>query len=798
MEAEQKPTKDVTTGRTDGSASTEESATASVAGSAERNTSASRAATCCGADALPSSRAVLARNVSESPDQSAETLVARLAATKAELERTRSEYAAYRESVQRTLALILPEKPFVIAFEALRRGYTTVRDTQIVRDMCQRVNGPQWDAIFESFYQAVLYYRELRPSSLVQRDADLPQDWFREPWYCLYPQFMGTEQDDVLAKVHSFRDLIDLLPYWEALGIRNLSLLPHYDSDWADGGYDVRAYRPHPALGGLEAFQEFVSAATQRGFRLMTEAIFSHTATDHEWFQRALRGESRYLRYYLRRDGREKIGEYERNGEVICRYRDPDGTITERICLFPDIDRTHGLWVQVKRQNGSVASEKNETSTETVQFYRTFLPFQVDLNLQNPDVLQEFFHLLGEELQLGILGKRIDAVAHWVKRPGTPGDGLPETHTLLALFKSFIHHLCPRAVLMPEAVRPNHIASQYAGIGTELCGNTRSSEGDLVLCFELQAALREMLWFRRTAPWWRVVLQLPKLPAGADWCVPFAHHDDIYLGFFEPSVRADAVQWIRTCGGLVYRGGISAACSEYDLLARDPRRLGLAFFILLVGVGTPFLYQGLELGMSSSFDYARLQMQRRYERLKKCGVLVAEGACMDPRDLHRGPIPRALLWEALEQSEAQGYQVPTRLGFGVAILRQLNALRSARPSLRSGSIQPIDTGRAEIIAFIRHHGSRDGPLLCAANLSDSEVEMVTPSWQLGAYLGTNTATDLVCSDLLRDAGTFAVPDGEREASGAQKRLRLQGTGYVLRLEPLAMQILEPSKPTRQK
>jgi hypothetical protein len=76
--------------------------------------------------------------------------------------------------------------------------------------------------------------------------------------------------------------------------------------------------------------------------------------------------------------------------------------------------------------------------------------------------------------------------------------------------------------------------------------------------------------------------------------------------------------------------------------------------------------------------------------------------------------------------------------------------------------------------------------------------MVTPSWQLGAYLGTNTATDLVCSDLLRDAGTFAVPDGEREASGAQKRLRLQGTGYVLRLEPLAMQILEPSKPTRQK
>ncbi|KAF6000613.1 hypothetical protein F1559_002799 [Cyanidiococcus yangmingshanensis] len=714
---------------------------------------------------------------------------ARVVALEAELEQTRAEYASYRESVQRTLAIILPEKPFVTAFEALRRGYTTVRDTQIVRDMCQRVNGAQWGTIFEYFYRAVLEYRAARPDSLLHRDAALASDWYREPWYCFYPQYMGVTSDDPLAKLTSFRDLIDMLPYWEALGFRNLSILPHYDSAWADGGYDVRAYSPHPELGGSQAFQEFVEEATKRGFRLMTEAIFGHTGTDHEWFQRALRGEPRFLGYYLRRDGREKIAEFERDGEVFCRYRDPDGTITERVCLFPDIDRTHGLWAQVQKDERGAAPEKS-SAQQVVQFYRTFLPFQADLDLQNPDVLGEFFGLLGEELNQGILGKRIDAVAHWIKRPGTSADGLPETHTLLALFKSFIHHISPRSVLMPEAVRPNHIAAHYAGIGTELCGSARSSEGDLLLSFEMQAALREMLWFCRTAPYWRAVLQLPKLPPGADWCVPLAHHDDIYLGFLERSVRQDAAILIRKCGGMVFRGGISAACREYDLLARDPRRLALAFFTLVLGPGTPFVYSGSEIGANNAFDFAHIQMKRRYERLRACGFMVAEGACLDPRDLQRGPLPRSLLFRALEESELVKRGASTGVEYGLAILRRLNALRSSHPSLHSGCMQPVDTGRAEILAFIRHDAARDRPLLCIANLSDYELDMVTPTWQLGAYFGANTATDLPCRDLLVDPRGQPAHSSDGATPAPDERFRLQGTGYVLRLQPLAIHLLE--------
>jgi maltose alpha-D-glucosyltransferase/alpha-amylase len=717
------------------------------------------------------------------------TLSSRLAAVEEELERTRKEFTAYRESVQRTLALILPEKPFVTAFEALRQGYTTVRDTQIVRDMCQRLNGAQWGAIFEYFYRTVLEYRAKRPEELQHRDAALPPDWYREPWYCFYPQFMGVRSEGPLAKVSSFRDLIDMLPYWEALGFRNLAILPHYDSAWADGGYDVRAYVPHPELGGMEAFQEFVTEATRRGFRLMTEAIFGHTGTDHEWFQRALRGEPHYLSYYLRRDGREKIAEFERDGEVFCRYRDPNGTITERVCLFPDIDRTHGLWVPIEAKAEDVGLNNN-ASRPIVQFYRTFLPFQADLDLQNPEVLREFFGLLGDELNQGTLGKRIDAVAHWIKRPGTPADGLPETHTLLALFKSFMHHICPRSVLMPEVVRPNHIACHYAGIGTELCGRARSSEGDLVLSFEIQAALREMLWFCRTAPFWRVVLQLPKLPPSADWCIPLAHHDDIYLGFFEPSVRKDAVAWIRKCGGMIYRGGLSGACQEYDLLARDPRRLGMAFFTLLLGTGTPFIYSGLEVGANNAYDYAHRQMERRYERLRACGCMVAEGACLDPRDLHRGPLTQTLFQRALEKSAITEEAASTSAASSLSLLRRLNELRATRPSLRTGCMQPVDTGRAEILAFIRHDATCDRPLLCIGNLSDHEIDLVTPAWQLGAYFEANTASDLICRDLLGDISTRSACGSDKAPLVPRQRLRLEGTGYVLSLRPLATLLLE--------
>eukprot|EP00871_Galdieria_phlegrea_P000483 jgi/Galph1/1435/GphlegSOOS_G114.1 len=143
----------------------------------------------------------------------------------------------------------------------------------------------------------------------------------------------------------TFDDLIEMLPYLEYLGFRNLYLLPHYESPLADGGYDVRQN-----LGGHEAYLRFMKAALAKQEQ----------------------NKKKYIEYYLKRNGRKKIGEYERDGDIICQYQDPDQTISERYVFFRMFDRTHGL----------------------LNFY----PFQVDLDLRNVAVLEEIFHILGNEM----------------------------------------------------------------------------------------------------------------------------------------------------------------------------------------------------------------------------------------------------------------------------------------------------------------------------------------------------------------------------------------------------------------
>lgn len=680
-----------------------------------------------------------------------------------ELAEVRAEFAAYRRNVYRVLDVVVPEKSLAFAFEALLQQYTTLRDTYLVRDLCQRINGGQWELIFERFYAAVVRYRDARSPAMYARDDALPNDWYREPWYYLYVQYFGTgtganggtaaadgasgeiDEESASSPRATFADLTAMLPYLRRLGFRNLYLLPHYESAMADGGYDVREYMPRGALGGQREFLEFMTHATRMGFRVATDAIFNHTSTEHAWFRRALAGDDKYVNYYLQRNGREKIGEFDRDGDIVCQYRDPDGTVTERVCIFPDIDRTHSLSVQVGQEaDGGDGGGRRRT----VQFYRGFYPFQVDLNLQNPDVLGEVFDVLGRELNEGVLGKRTDAIAHWIKRPGTAADGLPETHVVHALLKTFMRHVCDKSVLIPEAVRASAIIAQYAGVETEIRGMRGvSSEGDLLLAFEMQGALREMMFFARTAPFWRRALALPALPGGADWFNLLAHHDETYMGFFDapPATRHQAAEYIKACGGVVYKNEMSAGCSHFDAMGGEPARVAVSLFALYMAPGVPLVYNGLEIGVGNNYAHARAQMRAQYavfrDELRISPSMLAEESAYDPRELQRGPMARRDFYRALhaaglshDDDEAEEREErrclagdgndhggdddddgnhearspllspssPVEMAGVVRLVARLNALRVERPSLRSNRVQPVDTGSGEILAMVRY------------------------------------------------------------------------------------------------
>lgn len=604
-------------------------------------------------------------------------------------------------------------------------AYTTKKDLRDVKDMCQRLNPQRWAEIYTAFYDGVLRAQETKPVELRKRDEQLPSDWFREPFYYTYVQYFGTKQGQASA---TFDELIEMLDYLEDAGIKNLFLLPHYESPMGDGGYDVSAFVPRADLGGEAAYERFMKVAVQRGFRVATDLPINHTSVKHEWFQAALEGDGAKLDYYLRRDGREKIREYERDGDIVAVYRDPDGTLTERVLIFPDVSREHG--------------EVFEIGGKKVNIYREFYPFQLDLDLQNPALLQEIFGLLGEEANRGIVGKRTDAIAHWIKKPGTSADGLPETHAIHALIKSFLRHVSPKAIILPEAVRGASECATYCGVETAVVGKKASSEGDALFNFDLQGALREMLYLQTSKPFWEKVFRMPELPADATWMNLLEHHDESYLGMITPENRQHLGRHIESRGGVVYKNGMSAGGRYADNLGHDPERIATAIFSLYLCPGVPVMYYGTEIGAGNDHAHAKRAQAKQHAIFEELGLDIPVEKAFDPRELQRGPISA----QAFEKAQ-RGGSAPH------ATFKRLNHLRAERPSLRSDLLTPIDNGHDGVLSMVKFtDDGSDTPLLALANLTSEAKHLRIPLQQLREKMAIPNDEAFRLFDLLPEAG----------------------------------------------
>lgn len=614
-----------------------------------------------------------------------------------------------------------------LAFPALLRGFTDNSDIGKVKNMCKLIVGDgihgDWEVLFKSFYDEVVAAKESMPSRILSFEASLPVEWYKEPWYLLYVQWTGVPKDAPECGA-GFDSLSNMLPYIrDHLGFRNVCLLSHYESPMADGGYDVSDFVTRESLGGEEAFKRFMKQAVDLNMRVITDAVFNHTSTAHDWFQKALAGDEKYLAFYVQRNGREKVAEWDRNGDIVCQYRDPDGTITERVVVFPDIDRTHGLWAEIHGR--------------TYQFYRGFFPFQVDLNLQNPDVLSELFRVLAREVKQGVVGKRMDAIAHWIKQPGCASEGLPECHALQGLLKSFLSHINSRCILMPEVVRDMANASQYAGSETWITSSRTTSEGDAILSFEMQGALREATYFQTVAPYWQKVFRSPSLPGGSTWINLLEHHDETFMGFFEPEVRVWMCEYIKTHGGAVYKNGMSAGGRLADCLNAHPRRIATALFLLYITPGTPLVYAGTEIGARSQASHADAQMVRSHDTFQKLGVYAAQRSCYDARELQRGPLRR----EAFDRAVSEGYEA-------TEMVRRLNRVRRTRRWMREGGAKAVDSGDVGVLCMGR--GAPDDTrdrALCVANLTGVVKWAAVPVRQAAACLAAESGPEAWVDDV---------------------------------------------------
>ncbi len=190
--------------------------------------------------------------------------------------------------------------------------------------------------------------------------------------YQIYPKSFQDSDGDGWGDI---RGIITRLDYLKELGIDCIWFNPMTVSPQRDNGYDVADYRAiDPRYGTMEDFAELSREAHKRGIDIMFDMVFNHTSIEHEWFKRAIAGETKYKNYYIWRKGKA-----------------------------PGVPPTN--W---QSKFAGPAWEYAEAFDEW--YLHLFDPTQADLNWENPDVRQECADIVNFWRSKGVHGFRFDVV----------------------------------------------------------------------------------------------------------------------------------------------------------------------------------------------------------------------------------------------------------------------------------------------------------------------------------------------------------------------------------------------------
>lgn len=218
-------------------------------------------------------------------------------------------------------------------------------------------------------------------------DTGTDRQWWKESVvYQIYPRSFNDSNGDGVGDIPGIIENVD---YLDELGVDVVWLCPVYDSPNADNGYDIRDYRSiMDEFGTMADWENLRDSLHERDIRLIMDLVVNHTSKQHEWFQRSRRREDGYEDYYHWQDG------------------DPEEPPNNWQSIFGgpawSYDEKRGQW-----------------------YLHLFDPEQPDLNWRNPTVRDAVSEMVTWWLEKGIDGFRLDAIDHLSKADGYP-DGDPD------------------------------------------------------------------------------------------------------------------------------------------------------------------------------------------------------------------------------------------------------------------------------------------------------------------------------------------------------------------------------------
>ena len=236
-------------------------------------------------------------------------------------------------------------------------------------------------------------------------------DWWKSTvFYHIYIRSFYDSNGDGIGDLQG---IIDHLDYVKDLGAGAIWVSPFVESPQKDFGYDISNYTTvSPLFGDMDLFDCLLQEVHRRDMKLILDLVLNHTSDQHPWFlESASSRDNPKADWYVWKDGKGRKGKkYPNNWRAMSGNR---------------------AW--------------NYHPQREQFYYSGFLPFQPDLNYNNPEVKEAIFDMVRFWLEKGVDGFRLDIISAIYEDPNLTNNPctwklFPSDHSLTILFQNLKHN----------------------------------------------------------------------------------------------------------------------------------------------------------------------------------------------------------------------------------------------------------------------------------------------------------------------------------------------------------------------
>ncbi len=419
----------------------------------------------------------------------------------------------------------------------------------------------------------------------------MERDWWkRAVVYQIYPRSFADANGDGIGDL---KGITGKLEYLHELGIDVIWLSPVYQSPNADNGYDISDYQDiMTEFGTMADFDEMLAKAHQLGIKIMMDIVVNHTSDEHKWFLESRKSKDNpYRDYYIWRDPKED-GSEPNNWQSV--FSGPAWKLDE----------------------------------QTGQYYlHLFAEKQPDLNWDNPKVREEVYRMMTWWCEKGVDGFRFDVISLISKQPGLPDDAEwangPHVHEYLKEMNERVLSKYPLITVGECPGVDDKQALLYSG----------SDSNELNMIFEFEHVSGSSKHENRHGKWDSLPMDMPELrTVMSKWQENLAENG-----------------W----NSLFWDNHDQPRCvSRFGNDSEEYREISAKMLATCLHMqkGTPYIYQGEELGMTNAYfesleQYRDVETLNAYRDLTERDGLSHEQALAYFREISRDNARTPMQWD---------------------------------------------------------------------------------------------------------------------------------------------------------